>query len=85
MNSARKIKTYEEKDKATELQEFKKLKRDISGASRQFKEEMELIIGDDDRSSDSVSDEEANKARKQIKEYEKRYAEQEKKAEEEYK
>ena len=45
---------------------------------------MELIIGDDDRSSDSDSDEEANKANKQIKEYERRYAEQEKKAEEEY-
>ena len=39
----------------------------------QFKQEMELIIGDDDKSSDSGSDEEANKARRQMKEYERKY------------
>ena len=46
---------------------------------------MDLIIGDEGNFSDSGSDEEANKVKRQMREYEKRYKEQEKKAEQEFK
>ena len=40
----------------TEDEKFKKLKREISGSVTNFKKEMELIIGGDEYSEPSSSD-----------------------------